>query len=81
MMKIEIIDTLASILHKKWEYHPDKETFIIGFWAEDNTTYDIIVPYQLRNKIIIMQNWLSDKYQSFLEFKNKSSEIQKWFNK
>jgi hypothetical protein len=71
---------LSAILYKKWEpctYHID---IIIGWWAEGwDSTYKIQVPYQLREPIIEMQNWLCDKYIMFQELKNKSNKISRWF--
>ena len=60
----EIKDKLAAIfpsdtgLIKLWEADPYDKTKIVGFWAEDNSPYEITVPYQLRDMIIKMQHQL-----------------------
>lgn len=67
---MSIIDDFGSILHSLWEPHHSCSTEIIGKWAEDGSEYTIIVPYQLRDTIVSLQNNLHfryAKYQSLLE--------------
>ncbi len=54
--------TWDAILHKDW-IKGGNEDEIIHFWAEDNTRKVFKVPYQLRDQIVEMQNWLSFKQQ------------------
>jgi hypothetical protein len=70
--EMNLRSTLAPLLWKKWDVG-EKDNEIIGYWAEDDSRYIISVPYQLRDTIIIMQRWLSTKYQT-LEF--LSSELK-----
>jgi len=54
--------TWDAVLHKEW-IKGDNEDEIIHFWVEDNTIITFKVPYQLRDQIVEMQNWLSMKQQ------------------
>ena len=49
-----------AILHEEW-IKGDKEDEIIHCWAEDRTMAVLKVPYQLRDQIVEMQNWLAMK--------------------
>ena len=52
--------TWDAILHQDW-MKGDKENEIIHFWAEDNSKEVFEVPYQLRNPLVEIQNWLAAK--------------------
>lgn len=53
---------LMPLTAARWKAAPDKPNVIIGEWAEDyGNTYEIIVPPQLRNSILIFQNMLCDR--------------------
>lgn len=71
---------IYAILHKPWQADGDK-TGIIGYWAEDDTPYFLTVPEQLRGQIILMQNNLSNKYNSLKELRVKLLDAEKSFNK
>lgn len=68
----------GAILWKKWEKGAILQE-IIGYWAEDNNEYKITVPYQLRDMIIEMQNWLSDKYQKIQVAKKAIVDLEGFF--
>ena len=51
-----------AILYKEW-LKGDNTAEIIHFWAEDGSREVFKVPYQLRDQIVEMQNWLSMKQQ------------------
>ncbi len=53
---------ISSVVWERWIKHPTDETKIIGEWAEDCSSYEITVPPQLRDTILLMQNTLSDRY-------------------
>lgn len=69
----------GSLLWRKWE-NGFKENVIRGYWFEDGSEYQIIVPYQLRPKIIEIQNWLSSIYTKAEELEKKLNDIERWFN-
>lgn len=71
---------LGAILWMKWEKHPTSKDAIIGAWYEDGNHYNIIVPAQLRDIIISMQNWLSDIYLEMVSVKSKCKRIEDFFN-
>jgi len=54
-------ELFGAILHYKWKAG-SKSNEVVGKWAEDLTEYTMIVPEQLRDQIIRMQNKESDKY-------------------
>ena len=58
MSKSNTLKNLGCILHAKWVKKEQTETIIIGKWAEDDSTYEITVPDQLRDSIVDMQNTL-----------------------
>jgi formylglycine-generating enzyme required for sulfatase activity len=61
----------GAVLWRKWEKGNQGDT-IQGFWVEDGSEFKIIIPYQLRDMIIEIQNWLSDFY---IEVENLQSRI------
>ena len=61
MIKKFLDSGYGAILHRPWVQDSNNEG-IIGFWAEDNSEYYIKVPYQLRDMIIEIQNWLHHIY-------------------
>ena len=68
----------GAILHKAWEKGVGADS-IVGYWAEDNSTYDITVPPQLRDLIITMQNMLCRKYMLVQELEHKLNEARRQF--
>lgn len=64
----------GCILHAKWVKHSQPNT-IIGKWAEDDSTYVIVVPEQLRDIIIGMQNTLSNLYVTTTDLQNSVSQM------
>jgi 1,6-anhydro-N-acetylmuramate kinase len=57
------MEEYGSILHAKWTSGGEAGSIIYGEWAEDGSRYEIRVPPQLRDKIVAMQNALSEQYQ------------------
>lgn len=67
-----------TILHAKWvKGNSDNE--IIHYWAEDMSTDIITVPYQIRDEIVEMQNWLTDKYEAVCSLKTELSLAERFF--
>ena len=66
---------LEPILWKAWIKAEGSDTTIIGYWAEDNSTYFINAPYQLINSILQLQNTLSKRYLEWCDFKNGMNKI------
>ena len=60
-MERKVEDKLAGILHSSWK-EGHKPNVISGIWAEDGSEYQIIIPPQLRNQLLIMQNSLHKRY-------------------
>jgi len=58
-----MIERYGAILHKKWTADPLRQHVIIGYWAEDDTPYEIAVPGQLREIILDIQNRLCNLYE------------------
>lgn len=69
----------GAILHKKWEKHSISQDIIIGFWAEDDNSYHILVPSQLRDIIVDIQNWLADIYIKIKNLKSKVKRLEDFF--
>lgn len=66
----------GAILCYKWEIrHCIKEDKIIGYWAEDGNEYEIIVPNQLKEILVGIQNWLSDIYNDINKLKNEAKRL------
>lgn len=74
------MNKFGAILHKKW-IKSNVDNQIIGYWAEDYSTYTITVPYQLRDTIVDLQNWLSEKYQVLTTLTEKVDELKSWWEK
>ena len=80
-----MLNKISCLLHRKWSVDLAKDTedanfgYIRGFWAEDNSQYIIKVPMKLRDPIISMQNWLSDKYNLIKKFENEIRDINIFF--
>ena len=51
-----------AVLHCQW-IRGKEDNQIIHYWAEDGSIEIFEVPYQLRDEIVDMQNWLSKKQQ------------------
>jgi hypothetical protein len=75
-----MIEDYAPILYSKWEEDEQDVTKIRGNWAEDDSTYVIIVPAQLRSLIIKLQNSLQAKYIEKLELEKAIENIDKSFS-
>jgi hypothetical protein len=52
----------GALLHRAWDIDQQDPEQIIGYWAEDDCPYKMVVPSQLRNSLVHMQNILSDLY-------------------
>lgn len=80
MSNFNTLQDFGCILHAKWEKH-NQDDRIIGKWAEDDSTYEIIVPPQLRDSIINMQNTLSDFYTTTTELQNSVVQMMNTFER
>lgn len=69
----------AGILYSKWVADSSDATIIIGRWTEDDSPYKIKVPYQLRESIIAMQNWLADKVMHWDDLQRQILDIKRFF--
>lgn len=72
------MDKFAPLLHSKW-VRGDNLSVIEGRWAEDGTVYCIIIPYQLRDITVELQNKLYSIYHELEDQKEKVRRLsQKW---
>lgn len=69
----------GSLIHKKWIASKERPDMIIGYWSEDYSEYIIIVPSQLRDLLLHLQNCLSEKYCKILELERQIKEIKNIF--
>ena len=69
----------GAILHRNWEAG-NKEGTIIHYWAEDGSEANLIVPVQLREELLALQNWLSNKYIQAEQLKIELKEIERFFD-
>ena len=69
----------GAILWKKWEKVNLSKDVIRGFWAEDYNEYHILVPVQLRDIIVDIQNWLADIYIKIDDLKSKVKRLENFF--
>ena len=77
---MDITDSgFGAVLHKEWKADSNENNIIIGYWAEDDTPYHLDVPPQLRLLIILIQNWLSRKYQYQVRLKNHIHSVSQFF--
>ena len=68
----------SALLHAKWKPGPEP-TEIVGRWAEDESTYTMDVPEQLRDLLVELQNHLADRYAQLRLFTRKVNEaVQFW---
>lgn len=65
----------SALFYADWVAGTAKD-IIIGRWAEDDSRYELIVPYQLRDTIIEMQNLLGSKYRGLEAAKKKVRELE-----
>lgn len=54
-----MIEKYGAILHKRWILREGK---LVGYWAEDDSEYEIVVPGQLVPILLDIQNRLCDMY-------------------
>ncbi len=66
------LSKFGSILWKKWEIAPNEPSKIVGYWNEDCTNYYMLVPSQLRDSLVTLQNNISDIY---IAVENKKEEL------
>lgn len=74
------MNKFAALLHEKW-VAGKKPDCIIGVWAEDFSNYEIHVPFQLRNSLILLQNILSDRYQELVTTRNTLAKMESLLEK
>ena len=56
--KVQMLMPLTTV---KWKPCPRRSEVIIGQWEEDLASYEIAVPAQLRESILILQHSLCDR--------------------
>lgn len=71
------IDQFSAITWSPWTPHPSKDNEIIGHWAEDNSTYEVTCPYQLRDLLIEIQNALHVQYDEIVALRKKLMEAER----
>jgi hypothetical protein len=54
-------DPYAALLHARWTAGKGPAE-LVGYWAEDGNEYAILVPPQLRDTLLELQNVLADRY-------------------
>ena len=62
----------AALLYREWERGIDPDT-IVGHWAEDDSTYEIKVPHQLRDAIIELHNKIQHRYLDVRNFEHEAT--------
>jgi hypothetical protein len=60
------MERYGALLHAKWKPGKTDDT-IIGQWAEDNSEFEITIPFQLRDLLIQLQNVLSERMNQVQE--------------
>lgn len=65
----------SALFHSDWVAGTAKD-IIVGRWAEDDSRYELIVPYQLRDIIIELQNLLGSKYRGLEAAKKKVRQLE-----
>jgi hypothetical protein len=73
-------ERFGAILYREWVAHHEDANIIIGYWAEDDSPYEITVPHQLRSTILKLQNTLCKKYNAVKELQQKLDEMKKNFS-
>ena len=66
----------GATLHQPWKAGGKPEE-IIGYWAEDLNTYTVVVPPQLRDDIIEMQNALCKRYSEIEAARTKLRNLER----
>lgn len=75
--KMKAIDYFSAITWSPWVPAVNQERIIIGHWAEDNSTYEITCPHQLRDLLIEMQNALHVQYNEVETLRKKLMEAER----
>lgn len=72
------VDYFSAIIWSPWapSESPDSNNAIIGRWAEDNSTYTVTCPHQLRDMLIEMQNALHVQYDEIVQLRKKLNEAE-----
>jgi len=73
--------TWGAILWRRWEKLGNTAQVIVGYWAEDGSEYKMIVPPQLRDLIVEIQNYFSDIYVQIEALKTKIKYLEETFKK
>ena len=71
------IDHFSAITWSPWTAAESADNTIIGRWAEDNSTYLITCPHQLRDLLIEMQNALHVQYDEVETLRKKLIEAER----
>jgi len=71
------MEKYGALLHESWEARENDACKITGYWAEDNNEYEIIVPHQLRDLVVEMQNDLCFKYQKIIDMENELAMLKR----
>ena len=67
------ITKYGCLLHKKWTIK--NETTVEGYWAEDDSAFELNVPSQLAPTIVDLQNELSTHYNNMQKIKTNATNI------
>ena len=71
------MDKYGALLHMRWQKSTKGSDIIDGHWAEDNSTYSITCPEQLRDLLVAMQNDLSDQYVALEDARRKVKGLER----
>jgi len=75
------VEYMGALLHAPWVPSPDSDGVIIGEWAEDNSTYGIACPPQLRPLLIELQNNLCRRFIELNNLKSRVSTLESTLTK
>ena len=68
-----------TILSTKWEPDDVVDTQIVHAWLEDGSKTVLIVPRQLRDDLVALQNWLHEKYKEHGKLVLEAKKIEDFF--
>ncbi len=76
-----MMDHIKALFNSPWHKDDTDDTKILGTWAEDDSTYEIIVPPQLRDLIIIWQNHFYKFDYKRTQLKQQLKNLDDWYDK
>lgn len=68
-----------SILSTPWRASSQKPNEIFHEWPEDGNQAIIVVPAQIREELVAMQNWLHEKYMAHEQLLAEAAKIERFF--